>query len=266
MTNPKYQKEDLIWEATRRNEGYRRLYGSGVDENTKTALARDFFGLNFLADPDLDINTIKENIASGADPKETHPYHGFFERNAKPVAQHSIPNFVFQYWDELYRSEQDHTGNIAKLQEQFETWFQPFLNQMPGRILISIDPEFSDREIEAGIKAVKKIAVKDKKAVGEDKRLSPRTFFPRDICKHIGWLEKYDEIVDTAKRMDLEVKADGPILALPEDFSFGVMVPIDTGEDKFESTRRTYRDAYKSAVEFIKRSPYISFSNSREQK
>jgi hypothetical protein len=270
MTKLKYAKEDLIWEATRRNEGYKRLFKSNVDESTKTALARDFFGLNFLADPNLDIGKIKDNIASGADPKEAHPYHGFFEKNEKPVAQHKIPDFVYQYWDELYTSEQDDTSNIKKHQEQFETWFQPFLNQMSGRILISIDPECSDSEIFAGITEIKRKAVRKKKAAANEKQLSPRAYFPRDIGKYIGWLRMYDQIVTTAREMDLGLEADGPILTLPKDFPFRSVVPDEFMEDdkgpSFESVRRKYRDAYPEATNLIKSSPYISFSNARARK
>jgi len=46
----------------------------------------------------------------------------------------------------------------------------------------------------------------------------------------------YDEIVDTAKKENFKVTAEGPILTLPEDFSFGLMVPKDKG-DQFESNR-----------------------------
>ena len=48
---------------------------------------------------------------------------------------------------------------------------------MSGRILISIDPECSDREIFAWIAEIKRKAVEDKKAVGKDKQLSLRRYF-----------------------------------------------------------------------------------------
>jgi hypothetical protein len=268
MTNLKYQKEDLIWEATRRNEGYKRLFKSDVDQNTKTALAIDFFALNFLADPTIGIDNIKENIASDADPKEAHPYHGFFERYRKPVTYHQIPLSVFQYWDELYRLEQEGTDNSTTLKEQFATWFQPFLNQTSGRILISVDPECSDKEIFAGITEIKRKVVREKKAIGEDKRFSPRAYFPRNIGEYIGWLRMYDEIIETARSKGSKLTTDGAIVLLPDSFSFVEMWPVrmEKNEYEFEGIRRKYRDAYREATDLIKISPYISFSNSRAQK
>ena len=142
MNKTTYRKEDLIWEATRRSEGYKQLFKSEIGENTKTDLAMDFFRLNFLADPLIGIDKIKDNIASGAEPKKAHPYHGFFERNEEPVIQHPIPGFVYQHWYE-HSWDQDGSDTRKMQKEQFETWFDLFLNQMSGRILISIDPEFS---------------------------------------------------------------------------------------------------------------------------
>ena len=137
MNKTTYQKEDLIWEATRRNEYYKALYGDSAvpksnlasrsiseksrdnnlcrklklretrkagfeamsvkllplltkirEEQTpslnrtdRNEIAKGVFKNNFPADPDVDIDAIREQIDNGADPKEVHPYHGFFEKN-----------------------------------------------------------------------------------------------------------------------------------------------------------------------------------------
>ena len=131
-------------------------------------------------------------------------------------------------------------------------------------------PSFRDREIEAGIKAIKRKAVREIKAVGKEKQFSPGSYYPRDIGNYIGWLKTYDEIVDTAKKENFKVQAEGAILTLPDDFSFGLMVPNEFMEEdegpKFETVRRKYRDAYREATDLIKISPFMSFSNSRDQK
>ena len=269
MNKTTYQKDDLIWEGTRRSEIYRDFFKRELSESARIALARDFFGLNFPADPNLGIDKIEEKIASGADPKEVHPYHGFFERKENPVILHPIPDFVYQYWYEFYTLEQDGTDVSTTHKKQFETWFYLFLNQTPGRILISIDPEFRDREIEAGIRTTKRKAVRERKSVGKDKHSSTRTYFPRDIGKYLGWLKIYDEIVVAARKMNFKVITDGPILTLPKPFSFMEMCPniCETKDGpKLESIRNSYRNAYNGAVELIKISPYIFFSNSRVQK
>ena len=59
MSEIKYDKDDLIWEATRRNENYKALYNGTFSEKAKKGFARELFGLNFLADPTIDIDTIK---------------------------------------------------------------------------------------------------------------------------------------------------------------------------------------------------------------
>jgi hypothetical protein len=270
MNKTTYRKEDLIWEATRRSEGYKQLFKSEIGENTKTDLAMDFFRLNFPADPNLGIDKIEEKIASGADPKEVHPYHGFFERKEEPVAHRPIPDFVYQHWYEHFPLEQDGTDTRATNKEQFEIWFDLLLKQMPGRILISIDPKFSNREIFPGIAEIKRKAVEDKKAVGKDKQLSPRTYFPRDIGKYIDWLKTYDEIVATARKEKLEVTADGSILTLPDSFSFKLMVPdeliVNGKKSEIKTVVRKYRNIYGEATYLISVSPFVSFSNVRNQK
>ena len=161
--------------------------------------------------------------------------------------------------------DQDGGDTRTTQKEQFETWFHLFLNQTPGKILVSIDPRFTDDEINGGIKAIKRKAVREIKAVGKEKQFSPRSCYPQQIGNYIGWLKKYDEIVYTARKMNFKVRAEGPILTLPEDFSFGLMVPKDKG-DQFETVRKSFRNAYGKATDLIKISPYISFSNSRNQK
>ena len=266
----KYQKEDLIWEATRRSEVYKNFYNRSVDDEFKKVMAKEFFCLDLLADPDVDIDTIKEQVDNGADPKKVHPYPGFFEKKETPVTHHLIPDSVYQYRYGHFPFKQSGTEPSAQNREQFETWFDLFLNQMPGRILISIDPRSSDREIIDGMKVIKRKTVQETKAVVKEEKFSPRAYFPRDIGKYIGWLKMYDETVDTARKENFKLTVEGQILTLPEDFSFGLMVPnelMDDGEGpKFESVRRAYRDAYREATDLIKISPFISFSNSRAQK
>lgn len=91
---------------------------------------------------------------------------------------------------------------------------------------------------------------------------------PRDIDRYIGWLEKYDEIMETIKEEygEENLKRAGFIVKVPEEFSFGKMVPDDCKGSKFEGQRRAYRDAYNSSVELISIAPYIPFSEAQSKK
>ena len=338
MDKIKYEKEDLLWEATRRNEFYKALYGGlampktepiptqipkqqtdfiakleideiekqkvrdyknrlklsamrkdrfkrmvedatkqplsykvssgSPDKKVRKSMAREYFGLNFLADPKVDIDTIKKEIASGADPKKVHPYYGFFDKK-EATTHHLIPEFVYRHWYWQRHHGQEQSETFGREKEQFEIWFDLFLNQLHQRILISINPNASDDSIFEGIKSIKrKIVAKDKADSQEEKKES-REYIPRNIGNYIGWLRKYDAILETlAKTKDTELRREGAIVAVPDKYDFKDMWPNrnEEKENEFETIRRQYRDAYKNAVELIKISPFIAFSTSRKQK
>ncbi|MBW2609185.1 MAG: hypothetical protein JRC68_02445 [Deltaproteobacteria bacterium] len=273
MRKIKYDKEDLIWEATRRNEIYKTLYNGTVNEKVKQNILRELFRLNFLVDPTITVDTIKEKVASGAEPREIHPYNDFFKRIENPVIHHVVP-YVLYYQSILQASgenRQDKADENTLPITQFEIWLDIFLKESQGRILVSIDPSASDKSIWDAIKKLKRKEVKDIKAFYEQQPSLPKSYRPRDIDKYIGWLKKYDETLKEIDSTNSEkTKIEGTIRALPEGFSFTSMVPNRNekyeNEYEFEDIRRAYRDAYDEAVELIKISPYISFSESRAQK
>ena len=88
----------------------------------------------------------------------------------------------------------------------------------------------------------------------------------RDIERYIGWLEKYDQIVEKIIELKGEENLikNQSVVEVPNDFSFGEMVPNDLG-GKFEGQRRAYRNAYKNSVEMITKAPYLLFSEARSK-
>jgi hypothetical protein len=102
----KYQREDLVWEAVRRNELYKKDYYQLL---SKKYLDREipkwgklyFFGeylhwkMLWLFNPMIDIDEIKVAIASGELKEKDHPYHHFYQQKKFPVIQFGVPGSMF---------------------------------------------------------------------------------------------------------------------------------------------------------------------------
>lgn len=276
----KYTKADLMWEATRRNEDYKNDYASMLEKYRadsknnldttieylpyvpsnrwmisiirETATSIKIFG---WIDPCVDIDKIKKDISSGVPAVSVHPYAYTHEltRTNPNIYYHQID----QQYGQQYFSERPLEG---------DTYICIKKSFIRNKILFLIDPTSEDDSIMKSIQETKKRVLKCiKNQTDSLKQKGEMVFYPRDIEKYIGWLKKYDEIVEHQKKEQGKgglIYADGALI-VPGDFRFAELVPNDTPGNKFEGQRKAYRDAYHGAVKLIQTTPAIVFSPSR---
>ncbi len=135
-----------------------------------------------------------------------------------------------------------------------------------NKFLFLIDPLSEDELIMKSVQEAKKNVLKSiKEKTDLLKRNNHIILYPRDIEKYIGWLKKYDQIVDYLKndKNNNKLTFEKGAVVVSKDFRFGVLVPNSTPGNKFEGQRKAYRDAHKGAVKLIQAAPNIGFSPSR---
>ena len=280
-----YEKEDLVWEATRRSEFYKTAYSMQFDENilknssTFSSVIRRIFQINFPLNPSIKIDDIKKRIKLGEDPADVHPYHGYFETRQKPAIRHVIPGVPIDGWERVRATEseesQDRFDKYLKLNEEF---FYDTYN----RVIISIDPLARDEDIFNEIKKIKNDVLENRRTASvvqlmntqnvdgsddDDDILPKKTYAPDKIASYIGWLEKYDQIVKKITEIEGEenLVKDGFVVKIPKGFSFSRMVS-DCPQEKHEGQRKAYQKAYKDSVEIIKNHLELPFSKARIDK
>ena len=285
MSKIEYEKEDLVWEATRRSELYTTIYNKQFDEEfaKNSSLFRlmvcRMLRTNLLLDPSIKIDEIKKKIKLGADPADVHPYYGYFETRQKPAIRHAIPAVPIDGWERVRATEseesQDRFDKYLKLNEEF---FYDTYN----RVIISIDWLARDEDIFNAVKKIKNDALENRRTASvvqlmntqnvdgsdeDDDILPKKTYAPGKIASYIGWLEKYDQIVEKITEIEGEenLVKHGGIVKIPKGFSFSRMVS-DCPQEKHERQRVAYRDAYKDSVEIIKNHLDLPFSKARIDK
>jgi len=286
MEDTSYSKADLLWEATRRNEEYKSFYNqvAGPVNETEYRWNRTWHPGNYrwkihgLLHPSLSVDDIHAEIKAGADPNKVHPYYYMFKNEHKAILQHHVPTIESKYYDKQNRPQDDGKFDLAaddRLQDDLKIdstdykRYQEFRAIVKDRILLSINPMATDKDIIDEIKKLKKekrIVLRHE--VNTLKAKGKRSYYPRDINKYIGWLLKYTEIVEylTQKIGAHGLKISDGIVALTEDFSFNEVVPNDIPGEKFEGQRKAYRTAYLESINLIRLSPNITFQAHRTQK
>lgn len=273
-----YTKEDLMWEATRRNEEYKSEYFSLLKKYRNELKDNNYCGrlpydsterwdvllfdetdnrtLFGWQDPSVDIDQILEEIASGASPFAVHPH------KHKHVASMTDPYLYYHHMID----PGDPLANFSEHSIRKETYVCIEKEQLGNRFLLVIDPLSEDESIMKVIKQIKKeILGNIKKETDTLKKKGETIFYPRDIVKYIGWLRKYDEIIDHVRNEKGEkyLLISNGVLTISDNVSLKEMVPSDTHADKFEGQWKAYRDAYKGAIQLIRSAPHIVFSPSR---
>ena len=151
-----YRKEDLVWEAVRRNEAYKAAFrltlekdNSIVSSTFKGAMCL-IFETNILLDPSIKIDDIEEKITSGKNPFDVHPYYDYFKSGTKPALHHIMPAEIYRHrWDLLEDSSSE------KVEAMFDKYLKlnnRLFQETENRIIISIDPLASDNAISQEIK------------------------------------------------------------------------------------------------------------------
>jgi len=272
MTDSSYCKADLLWEATRRNEDYKRLYEevAGSRNEDKSKWERIWHPGNFrwkihrLLHPSLSIDDIRAKIDKGADPNEVHPYHYMFEYEHQAIIQHHVPKI-----DSTDNDNPNRAQDGVKIDSDDYKKYQEFRAIVSNRILLSINPMTRDKDILPAIKKLKKDKrINIKQELDAKKVRGKRSYYPRDINSYIGWLLKYTEIVEhlTQKFGAQGLETDDGIIVLPAKFSLAEVVPDDTPAEKFEGQRKAYETVYQKSIDLIRSSPDIVFQAHRTQK
>ena len=303
----KYTQGDLLWECTRRNENYKNDYASMIEtykdinqsdslleSNILLRISRnealcsnptpddrimyptDKGGIRwsiqlvwmskesplpriwFWKDPLIDVYKIKKEIAAGKPITEVHPY-GYID-----LYQEMIPlnyyhrTYQYFYIPPIVKSikDQDLCINETDLGDNF---------------LLSISPTASDKSILKAVQKAKKLVLKGIRQEHLYLKEKGETIYnPLKIEQYLGWLKKYDEVVDHLRKL----KCDEPLTyekgacIIPDDFSFSGFLTKKgiKASTTFESQRKSYKRAYDGAVKLIQSTPFIFFSPPKIEK
>jgi len=111
MKSRKYTKEDLVWEAVRRNQDYKDFYfkcinasctGREISYERIEDTFSGFKGLRWMLDedcvlnPNITVDNMKARIAAGSDPDYVNPYYRLFNTGTrkKPVIEIKPPKLT----------------------------------------------------------------------------------------------------------------------------------------------------------------------------
>jgi hypothetical protein len=253
----KFNKADLLWEATRRNEDYKSLYFEVVGKDVQDIWKRIWHPWNYnwkmdgLLHPDITIDDIKTKIELGCKVELIHPYYYIL----KPIVQYEDLN-------SLRKDLLDMEVSIKIDDYRYRCYINSIIDRYIGdssRLLFSIDLMGDDLKITKRIKSLKKKFRKNYKLICSNN--AERLFNPIKIDSYIMWLRKYDKIVqylDGQYGRDNLIIDSGAIV-IPEKFSFNEVVPGDTKKN-FETERKAMKEAYEGSVLLIQKTPNIKFS------
>jgi hypothetical protein len=142
---PQYTKEDLMWEAVRRNEDYREYFRCALALRKKSGSKEEIpeyhgfhhfpldpqYKMYRVFNPDIDIQKIKGLIENGSRPEDVHPYY-YLTRVEKdpPVTHHPVPHNLFDDFIKLNETKKkskrgghkgDPLANVKRLENAFRT-------------------------------------------------------------------------------------------------------------------------------------------------
>lgn len=290
-----YTKEDLMWEAVRRNENYRRYYRSarawrrksGVEEGTLPNHGFDHFPLHpqykmyKVFDPKTDIQTIKGLIENGSWPEDVHPYYHFTRREKEhPIRHHTLPDYPYARSNKRDRREYGF--------ERFDDnrdYFTIRKSAVANRVVISFDPLLSEKEVVAEVKKLRGRLLREYKETWEKriqkdiadnakrktkcKRTISKslTCYPRDIPSYLEWLKTYDDVLSNARKQRCRIKVIAGVKEVVDDrFDIMVIVPAEGSEKQLHNKKRIMSDNYTKAIQLIRIAPDIPFSPSRTRR
>lgn len=281
MSDQKYTKADLLWESTRRNQDFRNYYSSlkrymdeynqrkltDIPSNARKLLRpltkwaiRIMFTSNEpllprlleLLNPLNEIDHIRDKIISGTPIYKVHPY-AYIDELEQMESDNFYHRTMFDEFGSLFIEKRVDGVDYICINKQL----------IGNNIILLLPPTSKEAIIVRKIKEIRKLILTQiKDEVNSLKVNGELICYPRDINDYIGWLNKYDEVVNYLESLkdDELLQYDDGAVVLPNKFPFKKLVPIDTPADQFEGKKKAYIDAYKGAVKLIKTSPYITFS------
>ena len=222
-----FYPEDLIWEATRRNENYINDYNEFVEENRKMENENLFHSgqpwnlKNGLVDPAITIKDIKKKIAAGDPPEKVHPYwhlrDKYYIKTEAAVIFHDVQDdneVVEPNYRRVPPSKDffNYTFNDSSPEGYVYRCIDKVV--VSDRIVLSINPLANDDEIVDAIKEKKDKLKKEMRKTLEKKK----SFYPTPgkIERYIEQLKKYDELVRVWQiDYEEEIKINNGIYEVP---------------------------------------------------
>ncbi len=293
-----YKEEDLIWEAVRRKESYKRYYYNALNQNRdKESIDRlrgfkcwpkdQRFMLSRLFDPSCDIHEIKNNIIAGTISQEAHPYWDLSIKK-KAVLQHAVPGRDQFPSDNLprYQFKEDESNKSLLIIDK---------SRLIDRVVISIDPLAKEEVIKREIEQIRdkalsfinsyyaeetqrKTRIMEIEAEAENAKMTedeepsikikPETRYHRaSIKNYIAWLHTYDKIIDYCKSNGTPTdERNGAVVIRANRFEYKNLVENNHDVAKIENHTRDIRRDYKNAIKLIQQAPHIKFSPDRTPK
>jgi hypothetical protein len=290
----KYTKEDLLWEATRRNQIYRDEFQNIIDDKNTLLVSElgcghqygfvevqrirklifdkkilpaysERWGIEFY-NPYISVDDIKEEISKGYSIKEEHPYYNYYGMQELSVIEHKTLKNKPELFDKNYNSNYN-SKNFKLIKKHFSyPYFIISPKAIINRTVISFNPESNFNDIIEKINNIRNRKLKNVKL--QLKESKTKTYNPAKINTYIEWLKIYDAIEKNIFVLNSpkECKYENGVIVIPDMISFMQIIPSDYNTAKFESERRRFERAFSGASDLIKASPSIYFNPSRVAK
>lgn len=282
----RYRREDLIWEAVRRNENFKsdfiklqeQIKDSAVDPSDKDGFETDFmekWSLDLVPDDyDLPVEEILDLIKQGKKRYLIHPYADYFD-SAGPVAKlydlSGLSLKIIKVRDDNsnHKIVSEKYRSIVIGSNKKKRILGHLLKKSDNRLIVSIDPTAPKEEIGDVLLNIKKDVRRKYKDNLQTNNIKTKLYNPDKISKYIGRLKKYDEMVEVFKKVNGNNKLDikNGVIVKPKSFSFTMMANFssDSNIDEVQkykdrsSESRSYALAYNEAVNLISNAPNILF-------
>jgi hypothetical protein len=194
----KCEKEDLLWEALRRNEDFKNdlreyhdhLDVDGADEHKELFQSlHEKWGIDNIPESyEISSIEIRNKLANDEDFSDVHPYGEHFRLDNFPVKYHDLSNVSID------QNKQLGAPNEWKVRIKSFPWLRRFIYSTKNRLIVSIDPFASDTEVFSEITKIKMEVRKNIKTIMESDKKN-RSYSPVRISSYIEWLETYDKFV-----------------------------------------------------------------------
>jgi hypothetical protein len=261
-----YTKADLLWEATRRNENYKKFYFEvAKSSQSKKDIWNKFWHpgnyqwkVDGLLDPSISSDEINTQIIKGALRNDFHPYYYILSKSK--VNQHIPPKWLLILDAQLTCNPNN--DDLAELLN----WLRLKVFNDSNRILISFDIFENDEVIFGEIKKIKRnYRVKVRDDTVSNKTIEKRLYNPQKINHYLEWIKKYDEVIDYFKKLpDAKFSIEKGATILNQKINFNIVAPIGSLEKdsvkERESQTKKYKEAFEGAVLLIQSTPNIIFN------
>jgi hypothetical protein len=273
----KYYKEDLIWEAVRRNNEYCKFYEKaqrgGIIEDRMPSFSGDESNRwdieeAFAIDPNKHVDRIKDKIDRGINPESIHPYyfiHKIGIRKNRTVIELDIPNYRFITNDDIT------DDNWTMISDELRSFLNKVVRYKDKMVFIAVDPETNKKTLTDKINT---IIANSKKSSRQKRSPQDDSISERLIDLNLEYLTLYDKVISFINNEMKNEKISDPIkykktgiIEIPKAFfSFKAFAQIigDSGKSKDplndpERGRKNISNRYNNAINLIRNAPNIKF-------